>query len=76
MRKVLAERLPEGCKIVAVDLQEMAPIQGVDILRGDITSKVTAEQVISRCGGEKVELVVCDGAPDVTVWLFFLSFSF
>jgi len=64
--QVLSARLPPGSTIVAVDLQEMAPIPGVTILRGDITSKVTAEEVIAMCGGEKVDLVVCDGAPDVT----------
>ena len=64
--QVLADRLPAGSRIVAVDLQEMAPIAGVDILKGDITSLATAEQVIARCGGSKVDLVVCDGAPDVT----------
>jgi tRNA (cytidine32/guanosine34-2'-O)-methyltransferase len=64
--QVLAKRLPAGAKIVAVDLQEMAPIEGVEILRGDITSKQTAEEVIVRCGGVKADLVVCDGAPDVT----------
>ena len=64
--QVLADRLPAGSRIVAVDLQEMAPIPGVDILKGDITSLATAEQVITSCGGDKVDLVVCDGAPDVT----------
>jgi tRNA (cytidine32/guanosine34-2'-O)-methyltransferase len=34
-------------RVVAVDLQEMAPIEGVEILQGDITSKSTAERIIS-----------------------------
>lgn len=37
-------------KLVSVDLQPMAPIEGVTQLQGDITSEVTAKQVSSqRC---------------------------
>lgn len=53
-------------RIVAVDLQEMAPISGVVIVQGDITTEATAREVISRLGDRKGELVICDGAPDVT----------
>lgn len=57
--------------IVAVDLQEMAPIKGVIQLQGDIATQQTAEQILSyfRTGGDagsKADLVICDGAPDVT----------
>jgi hypothetical protein len=55
-----------GPQIVSVDLQEMAPIDGVLELQGDITSLATAEQIISYFRGHKADLVVCDGAPDVT----------
>lgn len=58
--------LIEGAYVVAVDLQEMAPIEGVDILKGDITSKATAGEIINKFKGEKAQLVICDGAPDVT----------
>jgi tRNA (cytidine32/guanosine34-2'-O)-methyltransferase len=53
-------------QIVAVDLQEMAPIDGVIEIQGDITATATAEQIISHFMGQKADLVVCDGAPDVT----------
>lgn len=84
--------------IVAVDLQPMAPIDGVLCLQvksqstffsiitalyshhslflpttyialftqGDITSQATAEAIIAHFKGQRAELVVCDGAPDVT----------
>ncbi|EFJ44350.1 hypothetical protein VOLCADRAFT_102215 [Volvox carteri f. nagariensis] len=57
---------PSPPTIVAVDLQPMAPIEGVIQLQGDITSEVTAKQVISHFDGQPADLVVCDGAPDVT----------
>lgn len=53
-------------QIVAVDLQPMAPIDGVMCLQGDITSITTAESIIQEFRGQRSELVVCDGANDVT----------
>jgi len=53
-------------KIVAVDLQKMAPLDGVIQIQGDITKYETAAQIISHFEGERADLVVCDGAPDVT----------
>jgi tRNA (cytidine32/guanosine34-2'-O)-methyltransferase len=56
----------EAPNIVAVDLQPMAPVDGVLCLQGDITAKATAESIIQHFRGQRAELVVCDGAPDVT----------
>lgn len=56
----------EGVRVVSVDLQEMAPIPGVELIQGDITSKRTAEQIIAHFAGRKAQIVVSDGAPDVT----------
>ncbi|EFO23015.2 hypothetical protein LOAG_05470 [Loa loa] len=53
-------------RIVAVDLQPMSPLPGVIQLQGDITETSTAEKIISYFEGLKADLVVCDGAPDVT----------
>lgn len=57
---------PAAPVIVAVDLQEMAPIPGVTLLQGDITTEATANAIISHCGGHPADIVICDGAPDVT----------
>ncbi len=100
-------------KIVAVDLQEMAPIDGVIQIQGDITcqsvgltvyvcasswwrsatcdeshvrsngkkvrestvkicmhvsnaARKTVEEILSHFDGGLADLVICDGAPDVT----------
>lgn len=53
-------------KIIAVDLQEMSPIPGVLSIVGDITAQSTAEQIISHFEGNKADLCISDGAPDVT----------
>ncbi|CAL8141861.1 unnamed protein product [Orchesella dallaii] len=66
--QVLAQSLNgrEGAQIVAVDLQAMSPIAGVHCLQGDITSDTTAKEIIRLLGDCKADIVVCDGAPDVT----------
>ena len=56
----------DDVKIVAVDLQAMAPIPGVIQLQGDITNHSTAAAIINHFDGLTADLVVCDGAPDVT----------
>ncbi|XP_007428771.1 putative tRNA (cytidine(32)/guanosine(34)-2'-O)-methyltransferase [Python bivittatus] len=53
-------------KIVAVDLQAMAPLPGVIQIQGDITKVSTAQEIIRHFEGQPADLVVCDGAPDVT----------
>lgn len=74
--QVLAEKLhvdddneeeeDKEVKIVAVDLQPMASIPGVCCIQGDITEIDTAVEIISKFEGKRAELVICDGAPDVT----------
>ncbi|CAH1389194.1 unnamed protein product [Nezara viridula] len=67
--QVLAKKLDStngNPKIVAVDLQAMAPLPGVVQIQGDITKASTANLIINQFQGEFADLVVCDGAPDVT----------
>lgn len=56
----------EKVKIIAVDMQGMAPIDGVTQLRADITEESTANAIINFFDGQKAQIVVSDGAPDVT----------
>ncbi|CAL6081956.1 FtsJ-like_methyltransferase [Hexamita inflata] len=63
--QVLSARLPPSAHIVAVDLAAIAPIPNVKLIQGDITTELTANQVIAAANG-LADLVVCDGAPDVT----------
>ena len=69
----------EGVRIVAVDLQPMAPLEGITSLVGDITHPSTAPRILKALDPETfnendsnaserhpVDLVISDGAPDVT----------
>ncbi|KAG8546990.1 hypothetical protein GDO81_029353 [Engystomops pustulosus] len=65
-RKLRSSNETSEVKIVAVDLQAMAPLPGVIQIQGDITKVSTAHEIIRHFKGEPADLVVCDGAPDVT----------
>ena len=71
----------QGVKIVAVDLQPMSPLEGITTLVGDITHPSTIPRIlkaldpdtydenasdISLNASHPVDLVISDGAPDVT----------
>ena len=45
----------------------MAEIEGTTIIKGDITRQKTVEQVLEAFSGEKADVVLEDGAPDVTL---------
>ncbi|XP_043745740.1 putative tRNA (cytidine(32)/guanosine(34)-2'-O)-methyltransferase [Cervus elaphus] len=52
--------------VVTVDLQAMAPLPGVLQIQGDITQLSTAKEIIQHFEDCPADLVLCDGAADVT----------
>ncbi len=44
----------------------MAAVDGVAIIQGDITTEETMNAIYGVFKGQKADLVVSDGAPDVT----------
>lgn len=68
----------KGVKIVAIDLQPMSPLEGIITLRADITHPATIPLLLhaldptydpasqSQHASHPVDLVLSDGAPDVT----------
>ena len=48
----------DDIRVVSVDLQEMAPIPGVALIQGDITSTQTADRIISYFHGQKHVVVL------------------
>lgn len=71
-------KLKKDVKIVAIDLQPMSPLQGIITLRADITHPATVPLLLSALdssydpkslsqqASNPVDLVISDGAPDVT----------
>ena len=66
--KLNTERLQprKDVKIVAIDLQPMASLEGITMLKADITHPSTAPRLLEALGSDKVDVVLSDGAPDVT----------
>ena len=73
-KKLEANKADSDVKIVAVDLQAMAPLPGVIQLQGDITKLETAKKIVGYFEGENADLVVCDGA--VSFKFHFVTINF
>ena len=56
---------PKG-RVVATDLLEMDPVQGVDFVRGDFTEQAVVDDLIRLLDGRKVDLVISDIAPNIS----------
>ncbi len=63
----LAARLvgPRG-RVIALDLLEMEPLPGVEIMQGDFREQGTLEALLARTGGRTAHLVMSDLAPNIS----------
>ncbi|HEX5802874.1 MAG TPA: RlmE family RNA methyltransferase [Azospira sp.] len=52
--------------IVALDVLEIAPIEGVHFLQGDIRDDAVVAQLAAALGGRPVDVVVSDMAPNLS----------
>jgi 23S rRNA (uridine2552-2'-O)-methyltransferase len=64
--QVLAQRVGNRGKVVALDLLDVAPIPGVTFLQGDFREAATLRRLEDALGGRKVDLVVSDLAPNIS----------
>ncbi|CUS13728.1 unnamed protein product [Tuber aestivum] len=64
--QVLSRTLPPTSTIVSLDLQPMTPLPGVTTLQADITHPSTLPLLLQHLGNKPADLVISDGAPDVT----------
>lgn len=55
-----------GGRVIGVDLQKIAPIEGVDTVKGDLTSESTIEKIEEIIGEHSTDTVICDAAPNLT----------
>jgi tRNA (cytidine32/guanosine34-2'-O)-methyltransferase len=65
MLRILTKNNPDA-KIVSVDIQDIVPIEGVNIVKGDITKQETIVNILKHFDNKKVDIIIFDGAPDVT----------
>lgn len=58
------QALGDSGRVVALDILDMPPLAGVDFLHGDFRDAVVLSQLESMLGGEPVDLVLSDMAPN------------
>jgi len=61
----VAKKLSQG-RVVGVDLQRIVPIDGVETIKGDITSDKTIKKIMDAVGEGGADVVICDAAPNLS----------
>ena len=64
--QVAVERLKGKGRIVALDMLEMAPLEGVDFIQGDFGEDATLEKLENLLSGGNPGLVLSDMAPNIS----------
>ena len=64
--QVAVELVGEQGRVVGVDLQPCAPVEGAVLLTGDITDPVTQERILGELEGELLNVIVSDISPHIT----------
>jgi 23S rRNA (uridine2552-2'-O)-methyltransferase len=64
--QVAADKVGPGGRVIAVDLLEMAPLPGVTLIGGDFADEGVLREVERALGGERVDLVLSDMAPNLS----------
>jgi 23S rRNA (uridine2552-2'-O)-methyltransferase len=64
--QVLADRVGQSGKVFALDLLEVAPIQGVTFIQGDFREDAVLSRLEETLAGHEIDLVVSDMAPNIS----------
>lgn len=63
--QVAKEKVGETGKVIGVDLRKMRPMEGVEMILGDITEDATMIELLAKIGG-KADIILSDMAPNIT----------
>lgn len=64
--QVAAKRMQGKGRVIALDLLEMDPLNGVDFIQGDFREDEVLQQLEKMLDGQKVGLVLSDMAPNMS----------
>ncbi len=64
--QVAAELTGASGRVIALDLLEMEPLEGVEFIQGDFTTGESLQALLERLEGEPVDLVLSDMAPNMS----------
>ena len=61
-----AQKVGKSGRVVAMDLLEMQPLPGVDILLGDVVTPEGLKHLRDRLAGRRADFVISDMSPNIT----------
>lgn len=64
--QVVRRALGDSGRVIALDILDMPPIAGVEFLHGDFREAEALSRLEATLGGQKVDLVLSDMAPNMT----------
>jgi 23S rRNA (uridine2552-2'-O)-methyltransferase len=64
--QIAAQKLGKNGRVIAMDILEMKPLNGVEFLQGDFSDEEVQQKLLTMIGGKKVNLVMSDIAPNTT----------
>ena len=64
--QVAAGRVGARGKVIALDILDMASLHGVTFIRGDFQQEAALAELERALGGEKIDLVLSDMAPNMS----------
>ncbi len=64
--QVAAQKVTPRGTVIAVDLLEVAPVPGVDVVLGDFREEGIEQQIVAALHGKKADVVLSDVAPNVS----------
>ncbi len=64
--QVAAGRVGRRGKVIAFDILDMMPLNGVTFMRGDFQDEAALAELERALGGEKIDLVLSDMAPNMS----------
>ncbi len=64
--QVAAKLVGSTGKVIAIDLLAMDPIENVRFFQADFTSQTIRDLLFAELNGKKVDIVICDMAPNLT----------
>jgi 23S rRNA (uridine2552-2'-O)-methyltransferase len=64
--QVLVPLVGSAGRVIALDVLEMAPVEGVSFIRGDFSETATLERLEKELSGRHIDLVISDMAPNIS----------
>ncbi len=64
--QVAVELVGKNGKVVGIDLQACVPVEGANLLVGDITEKSSQDRVLDSIDTEVIDVVISDISPNIT----------